>query len=176
MEVIVTRKYENDFKYDESEPDYHTEEIKLDSSTFDEISKTLLDKSGNISVFKLLSHVYDNAVGKITTSGEARFIPHLIVGEIGISIQCHYYLYSSRIDRLGVAEAEKRKDDPMTQDEWKMILGSKIAREDYPFDVYFDVCVYIKSDQSMLIRPCQMTLRMLQFLLNDLLKFHKITD
>lgn len=176
MEVIVTRKYENDFKYDESEPDYYTEEIKFDSSTFDEMREKLLDKKGHISVHKLIAHVHDNAVGKITTSGDNKFIPQLIVGEIGISIQCHYYLYSSRIKRLGVTETEARKDEPMTQDEWGMILGSKIARYDYPFDAYFDVCVCRKSDQSMLIRPCQMTLRMLQFRLNDLLKFHKITD
>lgn len=175
MEVIVTRKYENGFKYDESEPNYYTEEIKLDSSTFDEMRKWLLDKKGNISVDKLIAYVHDNAVGKITTSGDARFIPKLIFCDLAISIQCNYQLYSARIDAYEFDKTVEMKDTPMSQKEWGMILG-KADREDYPFDVYFDVCVYRKSDQSMLIRPCQMTLRMLQFRLNDLLNLHKITD
>lgn len=178
MEVIVTRKYENDFKYDESEPNYYTEEIKLDSATFDEMREKLLEKRGKmISVCKLIAHVHDNAVGKVTTSGDGKFVPQLIVGELGISIQCHYNLYSYRIDRLGVGGTEERKDEPMTQDEWRAILGKKGAHgEDYPFDVYFDVCVYKKSDRHMLIRPCQMTLRSLQLRLTTLFKLHKITD
>lgn len=177
MEVKVRRIYENDFKYDESEPDFYTEELSFDSNTFDEMRSKLCDKRGLVvMVDKLLSHVYDNAVGKVTTSGDGMFIPQLIVEEIGISIQCHYNLYSSRIDRFGVEGTEERKDEPMTQDEWKIILGSKISRWDYPFDVYFDVCVYRKSDQHMLIKPCQMTLRMLAFRLDRILKEHEIHD
>lgn len=176
MEVIVTRKYENDFKYDESEPDYHTEEIKFDSETFDEALKGLCCKGRKlVSADRLLSYVYDGAIGKITTSGDSKFIPQLIFGDLGISIQCHYQLYSARIDKYGVDGADLHKDDPMTQEDWGAILG-KADREDYPYDVYFDVCVYRKSDQHMLIRPCQLTLRMLSLRLNDLLNLHRVED
>ena len=57
-------------------------------------------------------------IGKVTQRGESRFIPQYKVGNLKLSLQISYYLWSIRCD-------EQRQDDnsPITEEEFIRIVG-----------------------------------------------------
>lgn len=177
MEVKVKRVFFNDWKYDDNEEDYLEETLTFDSSTFDEIRKTVGWEDGRVSPDKLLQYLHDNAVGKISASGETKYVEALRLGEIVVSLQCSYLLFCAR-DTIYGRNASDHYKDIMTEDEWKFLLthnhltGEEI--EEDALSTNFDVCIWRYSDNKDLEKATQMSVTKLAKWLNRFMYKHSI--
>lgn len=106
----------------------------------------------------LYNYVKDCCIGKVTPSGETKFVPRFEFGKFSLSIQSAYYLWCKRDDELGEQRLSvymsggSVNNSPMTEKEWNELFPS--------IDTYFDVMVEY-GECYVPISPTQMSCRQL---------------
>lgn len=72
------------------------------------------------------------SIGKVTPSGKSKLVPRYCIGDLSISVQFAYYLWSKRSDAVNCMS--DIDNSPITQDEFVKIVGSD-ANDTHLLDV-----------------------------------------
>lgn len=145
---------ENDSMWEDPGP--HKRPIQLDTLTFDAIEKVTKEK--------LLDHLR-SGIGSMTPLEHTKILPCFQIGELELSMQLNYQLWSYRYDRL----TDWRKDvsnHPMKESEFQEIMG-ETPEECY--SSYFDFAVSIKGSYGWVAQPGQISINGLMQWLHDIL-------
>lgn len=137
MNIDIKRNFVT-YDYEENQ-----EVIQLDEATLDEIKqfRGKVCGEGEIKSNLLIKFLHDDSVGKICDHGDNRFVKCLRLGELEISMQLSYRLFSLRCDLypgyFSSFHCEGEEFKLMTEDEFMQIFSG----ED-PSETYIDVFIY----------------------------------